>query len=68
MVPGNYDYTFAHLRKIKAVRGAGVAFAVQQIKGDPGLGARRGPGLCANGNQDIRFPEPVICVFCSSVT
>ena len=34
---GHYDYTFAHLRKIKAVRGAGVAFAVQQIKAIPAL-------------------------------
>jgi 5-formyltetrahydrofolate cyclo-ligase len=34
---GHYDYTFAHLRKTKAVRGVGVAFAVQQIKAIPAL-------------------------------
>jgi len=34
---GHYDYTFAHLRKMKAVRGVGVAFAVQQIKAVPAL-------------------------------
>ena len=34
---GHYDYTFAHLRKIKAVRGVGVAFAVQEIKAVPAL-------------------------------
>jgi 5-formyltetrahydrofolate cyclo-ligase len=34
---GHYDYTFAHLRKMKAVRGVGLAFAVQQIKAVPAL-------------------------------
>jgi 5-formyltetrahydrofolate cyclo-ligase len=34
---GHYDYTFAHLRKLKAVRGVGLAFAVQQIKAVPAL-------------------------------
>jgi 5-formyltetrahydrofolate cyclo-ligase len=34
---GHYDYTFAHLRKIKAVKGVGLAFAVQQIKAVPAL-------------------------------
>ena len=34
---GHYDYTFAHLRKTKAVRGVGIAFAVQQIKAVPAL-------------------------------
>jgi 5-formyltetrahydrofolate cyclo-ligase len=34
---GHYDYTFAHLRKTKAVRGVGVAFAAQQIKAVPAL-------------------------------
>src|SRR3984885_14227555 len=32
---GHYDYTFAHLRKLKAVKGVGLAFAVQQIKAVP---------------------------------
>ena len=34
---GHYDYTFAHLRKTKAVRGIGLAFAAQQIKAVPAL-------------------------------
>jgi 5-formyltetrahydrofolate cyclo-ligase len=34
---GHYDYTFAHLRKSKAVRGVGIAFAAQQIKAVPAL-------------------------------
>ena len=34
---GHYDYTFAHLRKTKAVRGIGLAFAIQQIKAVPAL-------------------------------
>jgi 5-formyltetrahydrofolate cyclo-ligase len=34
---GYYDYTFSHLRKIKAVTGIGLAFAVQEIKAVPAL-------------------------------
>jgi len=34
---GHYDYTFAHLRKMKAVNGVGLAFAVQKIKAVPAL-------------------------------
>jgi 5-formyltetrahydrofolate cyclo-ligase len=34
---GHYDYTFAHLRKMKAVMGVGLAFAVQKIKAVPAL-------------------------------
>jgi 5-formyltetrahydrofolate cyclo-ligase len=34
---GHYDYTFAHLRKSKAVTGIGVAFAVQEIEAIPAL-------------------------------
>ena len=34
---GHYDYTFAHLRKTKAVKGIGLAFAAQQIKVVPAL-------------------------------
>ena len=34
---GHYYYTFAHLRKTKAVRGIGLAFAAQQIKAVPAL-------------------------------
>jgi 5-formyltetrahydrofolate cyclo-ligase len=34
---GHYDYTFAHLRKAKAVIGIGVAFAVQEIEAVPAL-------------------------------
>ena len=65
---GHYDYTFAHLRKTKAVTGHRACLCCAANQGGAGLGARRGPGLCANGNQDIRFPELVICVFCSSAT
>jgi 5-formyltetrahydrofolate cyclo-ligase len=34
---GHYDYTFAHLRKIKPVIGIGLAFAAQQIDTVPAL-------------------------------
>jgi 5-formyltetrahydrofolate cyclo-ligase len=34
---GHYDYTLAHLRKMKAITAVGVAFAVQQIKAVPAL-------------------------------
>jgi 5-formyltetrahydrofolate cyclo-ligase len=34
---GHYDYTLAHLRKMKAISAIGVAFAVQQIKAVPAL-------------------------------
>lgn len=34
---GHYDYTFAHLRKQKAVIGIGLAFAAQEIDGVPAL-------------------------------
>jgi 5-formyltetrahydrofolate cyclo-ligase len=32
---GHYDYTLAHLRKVKAIIAVGVAFAVQEIAGIP---------------------------------
>jgi 5-formyltetrahydrofolate cyclo-ligase len=34
---GHYDYTFAHLRKQKAITGIGLAFAAQEIKAIPAL-------------------------------
>src|SRR5436853_2895985 len=34
---GHYDYTFAHLRKSKAIIGIGVAFAIQEIEAVPAL-------------------------------
>ena len=34
---GHYDYTFAHLRKAKAVIGIGLAFAAQEIEAIPAL-------------------------------
>jgi 5-formyltetrahydrofolate cyclo-ligase len=34
---GHYDFTFAHLRKMKAVAGVGLAFATQEIKAIPAL-------------------------------
>ena len=34
---GHYDYTFAHLRKAKAIIGIGLAFAAQEIDGVPAL-------------------------------
>jgi 5-formyltetrahydrofolate cyclo-ligase len=34
---GHYDYTFAHLRKMKAVIGIGLAFAAQEIEAVPAL-------------------------------
>ena len=54
--------------KSKPSAAIGLAFAAQEIEAVPALGARRGAGLCANGNQDVRFPEFVICAFFSSAT
>ena len=34
---GHYDHTFAHLRKVKAVIGVGLAFAAQEIEAVPAL-------------------------------
>jgi 5-formyltetrahydrofolate cyclo-ligase len=34
---GHYDYTLAHLRKVKAITTIGVAFAAQEIKAVPAL-------------------------------
>jgi|SRR5579864_3972345 len=34
---GHYDHTFAHLHRIKAVIGAGLAFAIQEIRSVPAL-------------------------------
>jgi 5-formyltetrahydrofolate cyclo-ligase len=34
---GHYDYTLAHLRKVKAIAAAGTAFSVQEIKAVPAL-------------------------------
>ncbi len=34
---GHYDFTFAHLRKMKAAVGVGLAFAAQEIKAIPAL-------------------------------
>ena len=34
---GHYDFTLAHLRKMKAVVGVGLAFAAQEIKAVPAL-------------------------------
>jgi 5-formyltetrahydrofolate cyclo-ligase len=34
---GHYDYTLAHLRKVKAIAAVGIAFAVQEITAVPAL-------------------------------
>src|ERR1700739_1866292 len=34
---GHYDFTFAHLRKVKPVIGVGLAFAAQEIRAIPAL-------------------------------
>ena len=34
---GHYDYSFAHLRKVKAITGIGLAFAAQEIETVPAL-------------------------------
>jgi 5-formyltetrahydrofolate cyclo-ligase len=34
---GHYDYTLAHLRKVKAITAAGLAFAAQEIEAVPAL-------------------------------
>ncbi len=65
---GHYDFTLAHLRKMKAIAAIGLGFSVQEIEAGSGAVARRGAGLCANGNESVRFPEFVICAFFSSAT
>jgi 5-formyltetrahydrofolate cyclo-ligase len=32
---GHYDYTLAHLRKVKAITAVGTAFSLQEIKAVP---------------------------------
>jgi 5-formyltetrahydrofolate cyclo-ligase len=34
---GHYDYTLAHLRKVKAITAVGAAFSLQEIKAVPAL-------------------------------
>ena len=34
---GHYDYTLAHLRKVKAITAVGTAFSLQEIKAVPAL-------------------------------
>jgi hypothetical protein len=64
---GYYDYTLAHLRKAKAITGIGLASPCRN-RGGASVVARRGAGLCANGNASVRFPELATCVFFSSGT
>ena len=53
---GHYDYTFAHLRKAKAVIGIGLAFAAQEIEAIPALphDVRLDFVLTENGTFDFR--------------
>ena len=53
---GHYDYTFAHLRKVKAVVGIGLAFAAQEIEAIPALphDVRLDFVLTENGTFDFR--------------
>ena len=62
---GHYDYTLAHLRRIQAHRRHWAGLLGAGNRCGPGAAARRGAGLCANGNQGFRFPEFVICAFFS---
>ena len=54
---GYYDYTFAHLRKAQACDRGGNCLCCTGNQGYPGAVARRPARLCANGAQDVRFPE-----------
>ena len=53
---GHYDYTLAHLRKVKAITAIGAASRTG-IKRHSRAAAQRGAGLCANGKENIQFPE-----------
>ena len=57
---GHYDRTLAHLRKVKRDRGDRPRLRGAGSRGRAGIAARRGAGLCANGNRRIRFPEFMI--------
>ena len=65
---GHYDRTLAHLHKSKGFAAIGLAFAAQEVASRAGTAARRAAGLCANGNESVRFPEFMSCAFFSSAT
>ena len=54
---GHYDFTLAHLRKVKAITGRRRRFCRAGNKSGSRAAARRGAGLCANGKESVRFPE-----------
>ena len=54
---GHYDFTLAHLRKVKAITAVGTRILVAGNKSRSRAAARRGAGLCANGKESVRFPE-----------
>jgi len=64
---GHYDFTLAHLRKVKPVTAIGLAFAAQEIEAVR-LCPTTWRWICANGNRSVRFPELMTCAFFSSVT
>jgi 5-formyltetrahydrofolate cyclo-ligase len=53
---GHYDHTFAHLRRVKAVTGIGLAFSAQEIEAVPALphDVRLDFVLTENGTFDFR--------------
>ena len=65
---GHYDYTLAHLRKVKGDHGHRPCLCRAGNRRRAGVAARRGAGLCANGNASVRFPEYIGCAFFSSAT
>src|SRR5256714_13595046 len=63
---GHYDYTFAHLRKSKAVTGIGVAFAVQGIEAGPAVAHDVALGYVVNRDRAVGFWGHLGCGFSSS--
>ena len=52
---GHYDYTLAHLRKVKAITAIGARLRGAGNRGGSRVVARRGAGLCANGKEMFDF-------------
>ena len=62
---GHYDRTLAHLHKSKGFAAIGLAFSGQEVAAVPALQHDVPLGLCANGNETVRFPEYMSCAFFS---
>ncbi len=65
---GHYDYTLAHLRKVKPIAAIGLAFAAQEIDAVPALQHDERLDFVLTETKAVRFPEFVSCAFFSWAT